>query len=281
LQAARARFKPPLLEPRRGAGYHRCPTPNDASARDVASACLIIIGNEILSGRTKDENLHYLAQRLGEWGVPMTEARVVPDIEGPIIQAVNECRRVHDYVFTTGGIGPTHDDITSAAVAKAFGVPLVRDPEAVKRLQAQYAAGDLNEARLKMADVPEGAELIDNPVSRAPGFRMENVFVLAGIPSIMRAMVDSLRHMVVGGAPIQSRAVRFHLAEGVIAKDLGALAARYPELTIGSYPFYRQGQFGVVIVLRGTDGGALGRANEELNALVRALGGTPVQESAA
>ena len=247
----------------------------------MATACLIIIGNEILSGRTKDDNLQFLAQRLGEWGVPMTEARVVLDIEKDIVEAVNECRRVHDYVFTTGGIGPTHDDITAAAVAKAFGVRIARDPEAVRRLQAHYQPGDLNEARLKMADVPEGAELIDNPVSRAPGFRMDNVFVLAGIPQIMRAMVDSLRHMVVGGAPIQSRAVRFHLAEGVIAKGLGELAARYSELTIGSYPFYRQGTFGVVIVLRGTDGPALDRANEELNALVRSLGGNPVQETAA
>jgi molybdopterin-biosynthesis enzyme MoeA-like protein len=141
--------------------------------------------------------------------------------------------------------------------------------------------GELTPARRRMARIPVGGNLVKNPVQGPPGFNIENVFVLAGIPSIMRAMVDSLRHMVVGGAPIQSRAVRFHLAEGVIAKDLGALAARYAELTIGSYPFYRQGQFGVVIVLRGTDGGALERANEELNALVRALGGTPVQETAA
>ncbi|HEX7005901.1 MAG TPA: competence/damage-inducible protein A [Alphaproteobacteria bacterium] len=246
----------------------------------MATASLIIIGNEILSGRTKDENLPYLAQRLAEWGVPMTEARVVLDVEADIVRAVNDCRRTHDYVFTTGGIGPTHDDITAAAVAKAFGVRLVRDPEAVRRLQAQYPPGELNEARLKMADVPEGAELIDNPVSRAPGFRIENVFVLAGIPSIMRAMVESLRHMVVGGAPIQSRAVRFHLAEGVVAKGLGELAARYPELSVGSYPFYRQGTFGVVVVLRGTDGAKLDQANEELNRLVRSLGGTPVQETA-
>ena len=246
----------------------------------MATACLIIIGNEILSGRTKDDNLQFLAQRLGDWGVPMTEARVVPDIERDIVNAVNECRRVHDYVFTTGGIGPTHDDITAAAVAKAFGVRIVRDPEAVSRLQAQYQPGDLNEARLKMADVPEGAELIDNPVSRAPGFRMENVFVLAGIPSIMRAMVDSLRHMVVGCAdPVARRALPS--GRGRHRHGPGRARRTLSRASVGSYPFYRQGTFGVVIVLRGTDGAALDRANEELNALVRSLGGNPVQETAA
>jgi len=195
---------------------------------------MIVIGNEILSGRTKDANLPYLAERLNEWGVRLREARVLPDVEDVIVATVNECRAKFDYVFTTGGIGPTHDDITAAAVAKAFGRALVRDPEAVRLLQTRYGGTDLNEARLKMADIPEGAELIENPVSGAPGFQIENVFVMAGVPAIMQAMVESLRHRVTGGEPVRSRSVAAHLAEGTVAEGLSAIQARYPEIDIGS-----------------------------------------------
>ncbi len=211
----------------------------------------------------------------------LREARVIPDIEETIIATVNECRAAYDYVFTTGGIGPTHDDITAAAVAKAFGLKLIRNPEAVALMRAQHRAGDLNEARLKMAETPEGATLIENPVSRAPGFRVENVFVMAGVPMIMQAMLDNLRHDLVGGTPVISRTIGCDLAEGIIAKGLGALAARHPDLDVGSYPFYRRGGFGVSVVLRGTEADELEAAAGELRALILELGGTPVEEEAA
>lgn len=250
------------------------------SASNEVTACMIVIGNEILSGRTKDANLPHLAARLNEWGVRLREARVVPDIEEVIVATVNECRAKFDYVFTTGGIGPTHDDITAAAVAKAFGLKLVRDPEAVRLLQARYGGTDLNEARLKMADIPEGAELIENPVSGAPGFQVGNVFVMAGVPAIMQAMLESLRHRVAGGAPVRSRTVAAHLAEGTVAEGLSAIQARYPDLDIGSYPFYRQGNFGVSLVLRGVDDARLDAALAELEALIVALGAEPIGEIA-
>jgi len=246
----------------------------------VVTACLIIIGNEILSGRTKDVNLNHLASRLNEWGVRLTEARVIPDVEATIIAVVNEARGRFDYVFTTGGIGPTHDDITAASIAKAFGVALVRDPQALAIMQRQHKPNDLNQARLKMADVPEGSTLIDNPVSGAPGFQVGNVFVMAGVPLIMQAMLEGLRHRLVGGAPVLSRAVRAFLPEGAVAQGLSALQTRFSELDIGSYPFYRKGTFGVSLVLRGTDQDQLGEAVAALSDLIRSLGAEPIEEPA-
>jgi molybdenum cofactor synthesis domain-containing protein len=242
----------------------------------TVTACVLVIGNEILSGRTQDANLPFLARRLGEIGIRVREARVVPDVEAEIVDAVNACRARHDLVFTTGGIGPTHDDITSECVAKAFGVPLELDPEAVRRLEAHY--GDpsmLNEARLRMARIPRGAALVDNPISAAPGYRIGNVYVLAGVPSIMRAMFDQIAPNLRGGPPMLSRTVSCAVPEGTLAAGLGALQDRYPALEIGSYPYFRAGGFGVSLVLRGTEAGPLDAATAELSDLIRSLGGEP------
>ncbi len=247
----------------------------------AVTACLVIIGNEILSGRTKDANLPYLAKVLNEWGVRLREVRVVPDVEDTIIETVNACRQGFDYVFTSGGIGPTHDDITAAAIAKAFGVALVRNAEAVALLEGHYAPGDLTEARLKMADTPAGASLVDNPVSRAPGFQIENVFVLAGVPTIFQAMVEGLRHRVAGGAPLLSRTVSCFLAEGQIAPGLATLQERFGEIEIGSYPFFRLRKFGVSVVLRGTDEAVIGRAEAALRAVIAELDGELAGDEAA
>jgi molybdenum cofactor synthesis domain-containing protein len=241
------------------------------------TAAILIIGNEILSGRTQDVNLGFLAQELGKLGIRVREARVVPDVEAEIVEAVNHCRKRYDLVFTTGGIGPTHDDITSASLAKAFGVEWVRDPEAVDLLRRHYEGGMLNEARLRMATVPKGARLIDNPVSTAPGFEIGNVFVLAGVPSIMRAMFDGLKARLPGGQPVNSRTVSTYLGEGTIAEALGALQARFPALEIGSYPFFRRGKFGTSLVIRGTDAGALDAAAEGVRALIRDHGAEPIE----
>ncbi len=252
--------------------------PEKPSSEKIVTACVLIIGNEILSGRTQDANLAYLATGLNEVGVTLREARVIPDIPAVIIATVNEVRAKFDYVFTTGGIGPTHDDITSECVAQAFGVPWTLHPEAHKIFLDYYKPGDLNEARLRMAHTPAGATLIQNPVSRAPGFRMENVFVFAGIPRVMQAMFDGVKHSLKGGRPVLSRTVSCHLAEGVIAKGLKEIQDRHPELDIGSYPFYRRGEFGTSLVLRGREEGELGEATREVIALVTSLGGTPLEE---
>ena len=246
------------------------------------TACLIIIGNEILSGRTKDKNLSYLAERLNEWGIRLREVRVIPDIGETIAATLNACRPAFDYVFTTGGIGPTHDDITAESVAKAFGVPLIRNQEAVAILEARTRAVgfELNEARLRMANTPEGASLIENPVSGAPGFQMENVYVMAGVPSIMRAMLDGLRHRLVGGRPMLSLTIRAYLPEGEIAGGLGEIQGRYEDLDIGSYPFYLKGKYGASLVMRGTDQARLELAAEDLRAMIRGLGAEPVEEDA-
>jgi len=243
----------------------------------IVSACLVIIGNEILSGRTQDANLAYIAKGLTEVGIRLREVRVIPDVPDTIVVTINETRATFDYVFTTGGIGPTHDDITSENVARAFGVRWVLDPEAKRRLAAGYQPGELNEARLRMAHIPEGATLIDNPISRAPGFQIGNVFVMAGVPRIMQAMFDGIKYRLTGGARILSRSVTCALPEGIIAAGLGALQQRYAELDIGSYPFYRQGGGGVALVLRGTDAGRLAAAMAELMAMIRELGGDPVE----
>jgi molybdenum cofactor synthesis domain-containing protein len=240
----------------------------------TVTACLIVIGNEILSGRTKDANLAFLAVNLNETGVRLMEARVIPDIESTIIATVNECRAKFDYVITTGGIGPTHDDITADCIAKAFGVALLEHPEAVSRLEKHYGDPALfTPARRRMARVPEGGILIDNPVSVAPGFQIGNVFVLAGIPMIVEAMFKSFKHRLVGGRPMLSRTVRVNLPEGAIAEPLQALQTRYGDLEIGSYPSFRQGKVSVGLVLRGTETVRLDQAAAELIGILRGMGG--------
>ncbi|MGO1077951.1 competence/damage-inducible protein A [Inquilinus sp. CA228] len=240
----------------------------------IVTAAVLVIGDEILSGRTKDANMGFLAERLTDLGIRLREARVVADVPEEIVAAVNALRARYDHVFTTGGIGPTHDDITAECVARAFGVPLLRHPEAVRRLEAHYEAGQLNEARLRMANVPEGGTLIDNPVSAAPGFRIGNVHVMAGVPRIMQAMFDGIAPTLAGGDKVLSRTVTCDLGEGVIAAGLGAIAAVHPELSIGSYPYFRAGRFGTSLVLRGTDAERLSSATEAVRSLVVSLGGT-------
>lgn len=239
------------------------------------TAAVLIIGNEVLSGRTQEANLAFLARRLGEMGIPVVEARVVRDRQVEIIEAIRQLRGRCTWLFTTGGIGPTHDDITTEAVAKAFEVPVVRDPEAEARLRRHYAPGEVTAARLRMADVPEGAVLIDNPVSTAPGYRIGNVFVLAGVPVIAQAMFESLAPTLQGGPPIRSRTVRCRTPEGVMAGALGEVQRRHPEVEIGSYPFFRRGEVGVSLVVRGTDPEAIDRAVQELVQMLRDLGDDP------
>jgi len=236
------------------------------------TAAILIIGNEILSGRTQDANLAYLAQELSSLGIRTVEARVIPDIEATIVAAVNELRARVDYLFTTGGIGPTHDDITSECVAKAFGVPWSIHPEARRILFEHYGAEKLNAARLRMATIPEGATLIDNPVSKAPGFQLGNVFVLAGIPKIAQAMFQSLKHRLTGGPALVSATVTAFVPEGVVAAGLGEIQLAYPQLDVGSYPFQREGRFGTQLVVRGTDQAAVLAARDAIGRLVEGLG---------
>ena len=229
------------------------------------TACLLIIGNEILSGRTKDANLNFLALELNKLGVQLRECRVIPDVEQTVVDTLNEVRKKFDYVFTTGGIGPTHDDITADCIAKAFGVGISEHPEAVARMTKHYGDPALfTPARRRMARIPHGGVLVDNPVSIAPGFQMENVFTFAGIPKIMQAMFESMKHRLVGGAPVISRTVRTNLPEGIIAEPLGALQKRFDDLDIGSYPGFRNGKVSVSLVLRGTDDARLAAASAEL-----------------
>jgi molybdenum cofactor synthesis domain-containing protein len=250
--------------------------PSDAAEpTKTVTACVLIIGNEILSGRTQDENLAFLARGLNDVGIRVREARVIPDDSAAIASAVNAARQAFDHVFTTGGIGPTHDDITAQCVADAFGVPLVLHPDAKRLLEAHYPAGHLNAARLRMAMVPEGARLLPNPISQAPGFQIGNVYVLPGVPSIMQGIFAQLKRRLVGGDKVLSRSVSCRLGEGALAHDLGLLQARWPDLEIGSYPYFRRGDFGVTLVLRGTDRNRLTAAAEELRGLIRALGGEP------
>ncbi|EFH11205.1 competence/damage-inducible protein A [Teichococcus cervicalis] len=245
------------------------------------TACLLIIGNEVLSGRTQDANLKFLATRLGELGIPLREVRVIPDVRDTIIATVNEVRAKFTYVFTTGGIGPTHDDITAECIAAAFGVPWEPHPEAWARLAAHYARQDppaeFNAARQRMATMPRGASLIDNPVSIAPGFIIGNVHVMAGVPRIMQAMFDGLAPSLQGGAPVASRAVHANgMLEGRVAEGLGAIQARFPGIDIGSYPYYRPSGNGVALVAKGTDTAQLDAALAQMTALVRELGHEPV-----
>ena len=248
------------------------------SEKLTVTAALVIIGNEVLSGRTQDANVRFLAVGLNRVGVRLMEARVIADAENEIVEAINALRAKFDYVFTTGGIGPTHDDITSAAVAKALGREFGRNAEAEAVLRGHYRPEEITEARLRMADMPEGAELIDNPVSRAPGFRIENVFVLPGVPSIMQAMFDGFKQDLAGGDPVISRTITVFLPEGVMAEPLGRLQNSHPDSEIGSYPFVRQGKFGTSLVIRSTDAAVVDRVAKELRRIIFDKGGEPMED---
>lgn len=239
------------------------------------TAALIIIGNEILSGRTQDTNTAWLAERLVSRGVRMVEARTIPDYHDVIISSVRELSQKVDYVFTTGGIGPTHDDITTECIAAAFDLKLVEDKEARNLLLDYYGAEELTESRLKMAKVPEGARLIPNPVTAAPGFNVANVYVMAGVPRIMQGMFDHVVDMIEIGDPVLSNTVSCQLPESVVAADLGTLQEKYPDIEIGSYPHYRGGVLGLSIVLRSVDEDILGEATKEVIDIIHKYGDTP------
>ncbi len=240
------------------------------------TACLIVIGNEVLSGRTQDANVAYLAKRLGELGIPLREVRIIPDIAATIVGTVNELRARYDHVFTTGGIGPTHDDITSECIAAAFGVPWEPEPIVWARMEAHYPTGGFNAARQRMATMPRGAVIIDNG-HIAPGYSIGNVHVMAGVPSIMRLMFETLAPTLQGGAPVLSRSIHANnIREGDIAAGLTDIQERHPSLDLGSYPYYRDQVAGVAIVAKGTDAALAEEAIAEVRALFTALGGDPV-----
>ncbi len=241
------------------------------------SACVIIIGNEILCGRTQDVNLAYIGKRCDELGIRLSESRIIPDIESAIVRTVNECRASFTYVFTTGGIGPTHDDISAAAIARAFGLKLERRAEAVAAMEAYYEPGKLTEARLKMADLPTGAILIDNPVSGAPGFQLENVFVFAGVPVIMQAMFEGIIDRLKGGDAILTATVATNLGESALAEELAKLQSRYADISIGSYPYFKEGRLGVNLVMRCTDEDRLARLVDKIKLMILNLHGEVVE----
>lgn len=239
----------------------------------VVTAAILVIGDEILSGRTKDKNIGYIAEYMTNIGVDVREVRVVPDIEEEIITALNALRHRYTYVFTTGGIGPTHDDITADCVAKAFGVSIDVDPRAKALLLTRIKEQDLNEARLRMARIPAGADLITNKVSAAPGFRIGNVHVMAGVPSIMQAMVDEVGPTLKTGVKLLSESVRADCREGDIGTQLGNIAKAHPDVMIGSYPFQDDGKPNTNIVVRSRDAAKLAAAKaavEEMLAKVKA-----------
>jgi len=232
--------------------------PNESA---IVTAAVLVIGDEILSGRTKDKNIGYIAEYLTGLGIDLKEVRVVADDEAAIVEAVNALRHRWTYVFTTGGIGPTHDDITAECVAKAFGVPIGYDPRAVAIMRERFAEHELNEARMRMTRIPEGADLVLNKVSRAPGFWLGNVVVMAGIPTVMQAMLDEVAPKLKTGIKVLSQTVRADAKEGDIGTPLGEIAKAYPEVAIGSYPFFDEERGpNANIVLRARDAGKLADA---------------------
>ncbi len=237
------------------------------------TAAVLIIGNEILSGRTQDKNLAYIGHQLAEIGIELMEARIVQDVADEIISAVNILRVRYDYLFTTGGIGPTHDDITADCIAQAFGVEIGPHAEAVERLTAHYQRNgvEFNEARQRMTRIPHGAELIDNPVSAAPGFYIENVYVMAGIPKIMQAMLQGILSTLKGGEAISHISVTANVPEGKIADAMEALQADYPHINIGLYPFYGPDGAGVSVVARGQDKQALEQIEAAIKSHLRTI----------
>jgi molybdenum cofactor synthesis domain-containing protein len=235
-----------------------------AMPEEEVTAALLVIGDEILSGRTKDRNIGFVADHCSQIGIRLKEVRIVADDEAAIIAAVNELRRVYTYVFTTGGIGPTHDDITADSVARAFGVPIDIDPRAVALLRERYAEADLTPVRLRMARIPEGAELIENSVSKAPGFKIGNVIVMAGVPAIMEAMLFAVTPRLKTGAKMLADSVCVNAPEGQVAALLADCQRTFPDVAMGSYPFFADGRPGTNLVLRSTEEGRLKLAKADL-----------------
>ena len=242
------------------------------ASQQRVTAAVMIIGDEILSGRTQDTNLAAIAKCIGTYGVDLAEARVVPDDEDEIVAALNHLRAKYDYVITTGGIGPTHDDITADCVAKAFGVALHEHPEIIAMMESRWKT-ELNAARRRMARVPEGGSLVKNPVQGPPGFQIGNVFVLAGVPSIMRGMLEDVGPRLKGGAVVISRTLRVDgSGEGNIAAPLEAVARAHPDLSLGSYPFFSNEGYGSNLVIRGRDVTEVEATLAELTAALRNAG---------
>ena len=246
---------------------------------DTVTACLLIIGDEILSGRTRDANLAYLAKWLNEEGIVLREARVIPDIAAVIVETVREVRPKFDHIFTTGGIGPTHDDITAQCIARAFGVPLVFSEEAAAELMTRLA-GPLNEGRRRMAMVPKGARLIKNRISGAPGFILGNVHVMAGIPQVMQVMLETLRGGLRRGRKVETAAIHVYAGESFMAPTLAQVQGRYPDVAIGSYPFAHDDKYGASLVLRSADPARLKVAISDLTAALTEAGFLPLDGEA-
>jgi molybdenum cofactor synthesis domain-containing protein len=254
------------------------PNRNLMGSEDSKKAAILVIGDEILSGRTQDTNTNHIARFLGALGIDLKEVRVVGDVEGEIVAALNALRAAYDFVFTTGGIGPTHDDITADAVARAFGVGIGYHPEVYALLEARYPPGEFNDMRKRMARIPHGASLVANPVSAAPGFHIGNVYVLAGVPMVMRAMLEQVAPDLPRGTRVSSVTLEANVPEGTVAPGLAQLQKAHPDVAMGSYPFYREGTpqpFGAQLVLRSRDGAALERAAQALEAMLRDLGAAP------
>lgn len=239
------------------------------------SAAVLAIGDEILSGRTQDTNSNHIARFLAGLGIDLKEVRVVGDVESEIIAALNALRTVYDFVFTTGGIGPTHDDITADAVAKAFGVGIGYHPDVYAMLEARYPPGEFNDMRKRMARIPDGAALVKNPISAAPGFHLGNVYVLAGVPMVMRAMLESIAPELPRGKLVVSVTVSAQIPEGTVAPGLQALQNANPEVAIGSYPFYNDQGPGAQLVTRGRDAAKVEKVAQAIETLVRELGAVP------
>ncbi|MGB4056717.1 MAG: molybdopterin-binding protein [Alphaproteobacteria bacterium] len=242
---------------------------------ETLRAAVVVIGNEVLSGRTQDANTQFIAGQLNQRGIAVVEVRIVPDVEVKIIKAINELRGEVDYVFTTGGIGPTHDDITADSIAKAFGVGLVTHPDALRVMEDHYGTKDLSPPRLKMAMIPDGASLILNPVSGAPGFAMGNVYVMAGVPRIMQGMLENILPLLREGAQILTNTVACSLRESEIAARLTEIQNDYSDVDIGSYPQYRQGPHNLSLVLRSTNAARLKQATRKVMDMIRDLGDEP------
>ena len=232
------------------------------------NAAILIIGNEILSGRTQDTNTSTIAQWLNTIGVQVNEVRVIPDIENTIIETVNHLRKVNDYVFTTGGIGPTHDDITAKSISKAFNVEYEIHNEAFKILEIYYKVGEFNEGRKKMVWMPKNANLILNPTSGAPGFNIENVFCLPGVPSILKSMLGGIKDKIIGGDPILSHTISLKTLESEIANSLTNVQENNKDVEIGSYPFFQAGKLGVSIVIRSEDQFKIDKCSSEILAFI-------------